>query len=45
VGRIVDGYYADASGGLDWVIADDDNHDYSIALLEDTSRLLCGRVA
>jgi dihydrofolate reductase len=39
----VDGYYADDTGGLDWVTADDEHHNYSIALLEDTALLLFGR--
>jgi dihydrofolate reductase len=39
----IDGFYADLDGGLDWVVADDEHHDYSIALLERTGLLLFGR--
>lgn len=39
----LDGFYADADGGLDWVVADDEHHDYSIALLERAGLLLFGR--
>ena len=39
----LDGYYADTAGELDWVTADDEHHDYSIALLERTALLLFGR--
>jgi dihydrofolate reductase len=40
----VDGFYADKGGGLDWVVADDEHHDYSTALLERASLLVFGRV-
>ncbi|HEU4350036.1 MAG TPA: hypothetical protein VFR35_19840 [Actinoplanes sp.] len=50
MGRIIvsefvslDGFYADAGGGLDWVTADDEHHEYSIVLLERTGLLLFGR--
>jgi hypothetical protein len=39
----IDGFYADPGGGLDWVTADDEHHDYSISLLERTGLLLFGR--
>lgn len=39
----LDGFYADADGGLDWVVADDEHHDYSITLLERADLLLFGR--
>lgn len=39
----VDGFYGNTDGGLEWVVADDEHHDYSIQLLESTSLLLFGR--
>ena len=39
----IDGCFADAAGGLDWVTADEEHHDYSVALLQRTAVLLLGR--
>jgi dihydrofolate reductase len=40
----MDGFYADAAAGLDWVTADEEHHEYSVALLERAGLLLFGRI-
>ena len=40
----MDGFFTDASSGLDWVTADEEHHEYSVALLERTALLLFGRL-
>lgn len=39
----VDGYFAGIDGDLDWVTADDEHHQYSVALLNSADLLLFGR--
>lgn len=40
----LDGYYAGPNGELDWVIADDELHDFSTELLSEVEAICFGRV-